>query len=226
MQLRETGTIRRPPAVALVVKRLSDIVGSVIVLLLTLPLLIVVAIMIWAKLGRPILFVQERPGIHGKVFRLYKFRTMRHAVDPSGQVLSDSERLTPLGRVLRKSSLDELPQLFNVLRGEMSLVGPRPLLVQYLSLYSPAQFRRHEMKPGITGWAQISGRNGISWNEKFTLDVMYVDRWSLWIDIRILLVTLLRVLRASGVSQVGHATVEYFRGNEHESAPVQPARGA
>lgn len=226
MQLRNSERVRRRSNAALAVKRLVDIGGSLVVLILTAPALMVTALLVWAQLGRPILFIQERPGLHGRIFRLYKFRSMRHAVDRFGQVLPDDERLTPLGRFLRRTSLDELPQLFNVLRGHMSLVGPRPLLVQYLPLYSPAQFRRHEMKPGITGWAQISGRNDISWGQKFALDVLYVDRWSLWIDFRILLVTFGRVLRATGVSQVGQATVEYFRGNEQEQAPAGQARGA
>ncbi|HWI04360.1 MAG TPA: sugar transferase, partial [Acidimicrobiales bacterium] len=197
-----------------------------VVLLVALPVMLIVAMSVWIGLGRPILFVQERPGLHGKVFRLYKFRSMRDLVDSSGRVLSDDQRLTSLGRFLRRSSLDELPQLFNVLRGTMSLVGPRPLLTQYLPLYSAAQYRRHEMKPGITGWAQVSGRNALTWEEKFRLDVLYVDRWNLLIDIRILLVTALRVVRASGISQYGHATVEYFRGNDPEPSPLTSLSGS
>ncbi len=226
MRLRELENGPRHPRVARAVKRLIDVTIASIVLVLALPFMLVVALLVLIGLGRPILFVQERPGLHGEIFRLYKFRTMRHLVDASGRPLSDEERLTALGRFLRRSSLDELPQLFNVLAGTMSMVGPRPLLTQYLPLYSPAQYRRHEMKPGITGWAQISGRNDLTWEEKFRLDVLYVDRWTLLIDLKILIVTALRVLRASGVTQYGHATVEYFRGNEPESPRVTPARGA
>ena len=220
MQLNERGTRTRYPRAARAAKRLIDLTVASVVLLVALPVMVIVAMLVWMGLGRPILFVQERPGLHGKVFRLYKFRSMRDLVDSSGRVLRDDQRLTPLGRFLRRSSLDELPQLFNVLRGTMSLVGPRPLLTQYLPLYSAAQYRRHEMKPGITGWAQVSGRNALSWEEKFRLDVLYVDRWSLLIDIKILLVTALRVVRASGISQYGHATVEYFRGTEPEPSPL------
>lgn len=226
MQLKARQNDSRRPSAAVRAKRAVDIAVASAAVVLALPVLLVVALLVWMGMGRPILFVQERPGLHGKPFRLYKFRTMRNAVDASGRPLTDEQRLTSLGRFLRRMSLDELPQLFNVLRGTMSLVGPRPLLVQYLPLYSPAQRRRHEMKPGITGWAQISGRNDLSWDEKFRLDVLYVDRWTLLIDLKILLVTAVRVLRATGVTQAGHATVEYFRGNDHEPARVPSARGA
>ena len=226
MQMNERGTRTRYPRVAAAAKRLIDLIVASVVLTLAIPVMLVVALLVWMGLGRPVLFVQERPGLHGNVFRLYKFRSMRDLVDSSGRVLSDDQRLTSLGRFLRRSSLDELPQLFNVLRGTMSLVGPRPLLTQYLPLYSAAQYRRHEMKPGITGWAQVSGRNALTWEEKFRLDVLYVDRWNLLIDIKILLVTALRVVRASGISQYGHATVEYFRGNDPEPAPLTSLRGS
>ena len=227
MQLRELEKRPRHPRVAAAAKRLIDLTVASVALLLALPVLIVVAMVVWVGLGRPILFVQERPGLHGRIFRLYKFRTMRHVVDVDGRPLSDAQRLTPLGRFLRRSSVDELPQLINVLRGNMSLVGPRPLLTEYLPLYSPAQYRRHEMKPGITGWAQVSGRNALTWEEKFRLDVLYVDRWTLMIDVKILLVTAARVVRASGITQYGHATMEYFRGNEQpEGAQATSATGA
>ena len=225
MQLKELESRPRRPAVEVAAKRAVDILVASVALVLALPVLVLVALLVWMGLGRPILFVQERPGLHGTIFRLYKFRTMRDAVDASGRPLADVQRLTPLGRFLRRSSLDELPQLFNVLRGTMSLVGPRPLLTQYLPLYTPAQRRRHEMKPGITGWAQISGRNSLTWEEKCRLYLLYVDRWTLAIDLKILLVTAVRVHRASGVTQYGHATVEYFRGNEHEPARVTPVSG-
>ncbi len=226
MQLNERETRTRYPRAATAAKRLIDLTVASVVLLVALPVMLIVAMLVWIGLGRPILFVQERPGLNGRVFRLYKFRSMRDLMDSSGRALRDDQRLTSLGRFLRRSSLDELPQLFNVLLGTMSLVGPRPLLTQYLPLYSAAQYRRHEMKPGITGWAQVSGRNALTWEEKFRLDVLYVDRWSLLIDIKILLVTALRVVRASGISQYGHATVEYFRGNDQEPAALTPVRGS
>jgi sugar transferase EpsL len=211
-------------SVSLAVKRAMDVVGSLLILLLAFPVLVVVAVLISVRMGAPILFTQRRPGLHGKVFVIYKFRTMLDLRDDSGNQLPDEQRLTSLGRFLRATSLDELPQLLNVLKGDMSLVGPRPLPVQYLSLYSVTQARRHEMRPGITGWAQVSGRNAISWQEKFTIDVLYVDRWNLWIDLRILLSTALAVIRRTGITQCGHATVECFRGNELE--PSQVVRSA
>ena len=161
----------------------------------------------------PALFVQERPGLGGRPFRLYKFRTMRNANGPDGQPLPDAQRLTALGRFLRRASLDELPQLWNVLRGELSLVGPRPLLMEYLPRYSPEQARRHLVKPGITGWAQVNGRNAISWEEKFALDVWYVEHWSLGLDLKILLRTITSVITSRGVSATGHATMAEFRGS-------------
>ena len=191
-------------------KRALDIIGSAVLLLVTLPLQAAVAVAVAAVNGRPVLFTQERPGLHGEIFRLRKFRSMRAERFPGEP---DAARLTRLGRFLRASSLDELPELWNVLRGDMSLVGPRPLLVQYLSLYTPEQARRHEVRPGITGLAQASGRNALSWEEKFELDLQYVDSISLATDLRILVRTLLQVLRRTGVSSNGHATAPAFAGS-------------
>ncbi|HEX9797175.1 MAG TPA: sugar transferase [Anaerolineales bacterium] len=194
-------------------KRLFDMVLTLPGLLLISPLLVVLAALVAWRLGRPILFRQQRPGYRGKPFTLYKFRTMRRALDEQGRPLPDSHRLTGLGRVLRSFSLDELPELFNVLRGEMSLVGPRPLLMQYLERYSAEQARRHDVLPGITGWAQVNGRNATNWQEKFALDVWYVDHWSLWLDVKILAITSWKVLTREGISQPGHATAEEFWGD-------------
>ncbi len=205
-------TSRDTRALQLAVKRWVDVLASSVLLVLFAPVLLVVALLVWARLGRPVLFVQERPGLDARIFHLYKFRTMLDARGRDGALRPDAERLTKFGRFLRKTSLDELPQLYNVLRGDMSLVGPRPLLVQYLSLYSPAQLRRHGMRPGITGWAQVHGRNELSWERKFELDLWYIDNWTLWLDVQILMRTLVRVLRGAGVAQSGHATVEYFTG--------------
>ncbi len=193
-------------------KRLFDIVVSAAGLLVLLPFLLVVGLLIWWRMGSPVLFVQERPGLGGRVFRLYKFRTMTEARDGEGRLLGDEERLTGLGRWVRRWSVDELPQLWNVLRGEMSLVGPRPLLVEYLGRYSARQARRHEVKPGVTGWAQVHGRNAVSWGEKLEMDVWYVENRSFWLDVRILAMTVGKVLRREGISQAGRATVEEFRG--------------
>jgi lipopolysaccharide/colanic/teichoic acid biosynthesis glycosyltransferase len=193
-------------------KRLFDILASGIgLLILAVPL----ALLIWQvrrKLGSPVLFTQVRPGLHGKPFRMVKFRTMTDERDASGALLPDAQRLTLFGRFLRASSLDELPELWNVLRGEMSLVGPRPLLMEYLPLYSPEQARRHEVRPGITGWAQVNGRNAISWADKFALDVWYVDNRSLWMDVRILWLTVRKVLVRDGISAAGEATMPAFTG--------------
>jgi lipopolysaccharide/colanic/teichoic acid biosynthesis glycosyltransferase len=195
-------------------KRLFDLLASAMgLLLLTVPL----AVLAWQvrrKLGSPVLFTQVRPGLHGKPFRMVKFRTMTDARDVSGALLPDAQRLTPFGRFLRASSLDELPELWNVLRGEMSLVGPRPLLLEYLPLYSPEQARRHEVRPGITGWAQVNGRNAISWADKFALDVWYVDHRSLWLDVRILWLTVRKVLVRDGISAAGEATMPRFEGDK------------
>ena len=194
-------------------KRWFDIVATLLALPLLLPVAILTSALVAWRLGRPVLFAQERPGLHGKAFRMFKFRSMTDARDAEGALLPDAERLTAFGRRLRSSSLDELPELINVLRGEMSLVGPRPLLMEYLPLYSPEQARRHEVKPGITGWAQINGRNAISWDEKFALDVWYVQNRSLWLDLKIIFLTLWRVLHRDGISAAGEATMPKFTGS-------------
>jgi lipopolysaccharide/colanic/teichoic acid biosynthesis glycosyltransferase len=194
-------------------KRPFDVAVAATALLACAPLLLAVALAVRLVLGRPVLFVQERPGRHGVPFRLIKFRTMRDAFDAEGRPLPDGERLTGLGHFLRSTSLDELPELWNVLRGEMSLVGPRPLLMEYLPLYTPEQARRHEVRPGITGWAQVNGRNALSWEEKFRLDVWYVDNRSFWLDLKILWLTAVKVFRREGISQAGHATAEFFKGS-------------
>ena len=212
----------RQAGLALLAKTTLDRVAAAVGLLLILPLLLAVAAAVRAKLGSPVLFRQRRPGRHGRPFELLKFRTMRDATGADGRPLPDAERLTRLGRSLRAMSLDELPQLWNVLRGEVSLVGPRPLLMQYLPRYSPEQARRHDVLPGITGWAQVNGRNAISWEQKFELDVWYVDHWSLALDVKILLLTIARVLSRSGVSQGGHATMPEFMGNDAASPGSQP----
>jgi sugar transferase EpsL len=193
-------------------KMLFDVLLTIVLLLLFSWGLFVIAILVRCFLGRPILFGQQRPGLHGRLFEIYKFRTMKDIHDSSGQLLPDGERLTEFGKFLRKYSLDELPELFNVLKGDMSLVGPRPLLMDYLPLYTKEQARRHEVRPGITGWAQVNGRNAISWEEKFKLDVWYVDHRSLWLDVKILWITLKKVLKKEGISQIGHATAEKFSG--------------
>lgn len=193
-------------------KRAFDILGASALLVVSAPVLIIIAVIVRFSLGTPVLFVQERPGLHGRPFRLFKFRTMIHQRNRKGRLLTDAERLTPLGRFLRSTSLDELPELGNVLIGDMSLVGPRPLLTEYLARYSTEQARRHEVRPGITGWAQIQGRNAISWEEKFAFDVWYADNHSLWLDIRILCRTVGQVLNRRGVSAPGDATMPKFTG--------------
>jgi sugar transferase EpsL len=193
-------------------KRLFDITLTLPALMLLLPVLIIITLLVRIKHGPPILFCQQRPGRHGKPFTLLKFRTMTDVRDVTGQLLPDAERLTPFGQFLRCTSLDELPELINVLKGDMSLVGPRPLLMQYLDRYTPEQARRHEVRPGITGWAQINGRNALSWEDKFKLDVWYVDHLSLWLDLKILMLTAWKVLRREGISQDGHATMPEFEG--------------
>ncbi|MFV8435455.1 sugar transferase [Vibrio owensii] len=197
-------------------KRSFDMVIALMVLVLLAPVIIILAIIIRRKLGSPILFRQTRPGLNGKPFEMVKFRTMKDAVDQQGNPLPDSERMTPFGDKLRNSSLDELPELWNVLKGEMSLVGPRPLLMQYLPLYSKEQSRRHDVRPGVTGWAQINGRNAISWEEKFALDVWYVDNKTLWLDIKILFMTVKKVFVKEGISADGHVTIEPFKGSEEQ----------
>ena len=195
-------------------KRLFDLALTIPGVILISPLLGLVAILVRLKLGQPVLFRQVRPGYKGKPFTLYKFRTMKVSRNAEGSLLPDSERLTSLGRFLRSFSLDELPELINVLRGEMSLVGPRPLLMQYLERYTSEQARRHDVIPGMTGWAQINGRNLLTWEDKFRFDVWYVDNWSLWLDVKILLLTLWRALTREGISQPGHATAEEFMGSK------------
>jgi sugar transferase EpsL len=195
------------------IKRCFDLCSILVSAPLWLPLTLVVAAMVRWKLGAPIFFVQARPGLHGRPFNMLKFRTMRDVRLAGGEVASDAERLTPFGQWLRATSLDELPELLNVLKGDMSLVGPRPLLMEYLPLYSPEQARRHDVPPGITGWAQVNGRNSISWDEKLAYDVWYVDHGNLRLDLRILYQSAAKVWRAEGVSQAGHVTTEKFRGS-------------
>ena len=195
-------------------KRLFDLVLTLPGLIVLSPFLGSLALMVRWRLGSPVIFSQDRPGRNGQIFRFYKFRSMTDARDAQGRLLPDEQRLTSLGRRLRAWSLDELPSLVNILRGEMSLVGPRPLLVRYLDRYTPEQARRHEVLPGMTGWAQVNGRNALTWEDKFLLDVWYVDHWSLWLDVKILALTLWKVIRREGISQPGHATAEEFMGSE------------
>ncbi|QDC02948.1 sugar transferase [Mesorhizobium sp. 8] len=203
---RRVGVLRRK------LKRAFDIVLTVLTAPLWAPVLAVVALLVRWRLGSPVFFRQVRPGLHGKPFRMVKFRSMTDARDAAGQLLPDEQRLPAFGRLLRSTSLDELPELWNVLKGDMSLVGPRPLLMDYLPLYSPEQARRHEVRPGVTGWAQVNGRNAISWPDKFALDVWYVDNRSLWLDVRIIGMTLAKVLRRDGISAADSSTMERFRG--------------
>lgn len=193
-------------------KQLFDTLSALLGLIVLSPILIITATLVRIKLGSPVLFKQQRPGLHVQPFYVYKFRTMTDQRDADGQLLPDEVRLTPFGKLLRRLSLDELPQLLNVIRGDLSLVGPRPLLMQYLPLYSPEQARRHEVRPGITGWAQVNGRNAISWEDKFKLDVWYVDNKSFWLDLKILWMTFNKVFRREGISQEGQATMEAFKG--------------
>ncbi|MFZ2950307.1 MAG: sugar transferase [Desulfuromonadaceae bacterium] len=193
-------------------KRLFDMFSAMLGLVILSPVLVVTAILVRIKLGSPVLFKQQRPGLRARPFYVYKFRTMTDQCDANGYLLPDEVRLTPFGKLLRRLSLDELPQLLNVVKGDLSLVGPRPLLMQYLPLYSPEQARRHEVRPGITGWAQVNGRNAISWEEKFKLDVWYVDHQSFLLDLKILWMTFNRVSKREGISQEGQATMEAFRG--------------
>ncbi|MBL8463744.1 MAG: sugar transferase [Thauera sp.] len=197
-------------------KRFFDICASALGLAFLSPVIALLAWQIRKRLGSPVLFRQTRPGLHGKPFRMIKFRTMRDAVGPDGQPLPDAERMTPFGSFLRSASLDELPELWNVLKGDMSLVGPRPLLMEYLPLYSPEQARRHEVRPGVTGWAQINGRNALSWDEKFRLDVWYVDNQSFWLDLKILALTVKKVFVREGISAAGEATMTRFTGSAPE----------
>ena len=204
-----------PPGIPLS-KRLLDLALALIGLVLLSPFLLVIALLVRVYLGSPVLFRQVRPGYRGKLFDIIKFRTMTDQLDARGRLLPDKHRLTQLGHKLRAFSLDELPELINVLRGEMSLVGPRPLLAKYLDRYTPEQARRHNVLPGITGWAQINGRNALTWEDKFVLDVWYVDHWSFWLDIKILLQTVGKVLSREGINQPGHATAQEFMGTKRK----------
>jgi lipopolysaccharide/colanic/teichoic acid biosynthesis glycosyltransferase len=195
------------------IKRLFDIFISVFIFIALLPVILVVAILVLVNMGWPIVFIQLRPGKDGKPFKIYKFRSMTHQQDKVGTLLPDAQRLTNFGRILRSTSLDELPALWNVIKGEMSLVGPRPLLMEYLPLYNEKQSRRHDVKPGITGWAQVNGRNAISWQEKFDLDVWYVENQSFWLDLKILLMTVKKVIVRDGISGSGEVTMSKFTGN-------------
>jgi sugar transferase EpsL len=201
------------------IKRMLDLCLTIPGLLILSPLLLVISALVWLKHGPPVLFIQTRPGFMGKPFNLYKFRTMKEIKDENGALLPDAQRITPLGQFFRSTSLDELPELINVLRGEMSIVGPRPLLLRYLDRYSPEQFRRHYVLPGITGWAQINGRNAITWQDKFRLDVWYVDHWSLALDIKIIAMSIWKVLTREGIDQPGYISAEEFMGNPHEETP-------
>ena len=194
-------------------KRLMDIAGAFCGLLVLGPVILLLAVLVRVKLGSPVLFRQVRPGMDGRAFQMAKFRTMTDARDANGDLLPDADRLTGFGQFLRSSSLDELPELWNVLKGDMSLVGPRPLLMEYLPLYSQREARRHEVRPGITGWAQINGRNALSWDEKFELDVWYVENRSLWLDIKILFLTVWKVVKRDGISQEGEVTMSKFTGS-------------
>ena len=194
-------------------KRLLDFFASLVGLILLCPLLLLTALLIRIKLGTPVVFRQHRPGLHGRLLSVYKFRTMTDERNADGILLPDEVRLTPFGKLLRKLSIDELPQLINVLKGELSLVGPRPLLMEYLPLYSPEQSRRHDVKPGITGWAQVNGRNALSWEDKFRHDVWYVDHQSFLLDLKILALTFIKVFKREGISQEGQVTMEKFEGS-------------
>ena len=199
--------------VNLIIKRVIDILGSFIGLIILSPVFIVTSILVYIKLGSPLFFIQKRVGKNNKVFNMIKFRTMKNDKNKFGEYLSDEERLTPFGKKLRSLSIDELPELINVLKGDMSLVGPRPLLVEYLELYSDKQIRRHEMRPGITGLAQVNGRNSISWSERFEMDIDYIDTYNLFLDIKILFMTVYKVIKRDGICQEGNATMESFTGN-------------
>ena len=195
------------------IKRSFDIIFSLTVLIMLSPIFLIIAILVKIKLGGHIFFVQERIGMYNRPFKMYKFRTMRNTKDSSGNLLSDNERLTKFGKILRSTSLDELPEFFNILRGEMSLIGPRPLLPEYLPLYSGEQIKRHNVPPGLTGWAQINGRNSISWTEKFELDVWYVENWSLKLDLKIFFLTIVKVIKREDINQESTVTMEAFNGN-------------
>ncbi|MFC1453934.1 sugar transferase [Verrucomicrobiota bacterium] len=197
-------------------KRILDLIVTICAMIGALPLMFILWFLVRISLGRPLLFCQLRPGLNGNPFLLFKFRTMREACDDQVHTLPDAQRLTKFGNFLRSTSLDELPELFNVLKGDMSLVGPRPLLMQYLPRYNPQQARRHEVKPGLTGWAQVNGRNAISWDKKFALDVWYVDNLSLWLDLKIIILTFLQIFQRKDINQPGHATMPEFMGNSQQ----------
>jgi len=197
-------------------KRILDLTISITFLIIMIPILGIIFLTVFFSLGPPVIFIQKRVGMKGSTFYLYKFRTMTNDKNENKQLLPDEDRLTKIGRFLRRTSLDELPELWNVLKGDMSLVGPRPLLVEYLDRYTPEQTRRHEVKPGITGWAQINGRNAITWEQKFKYDVWYVDNLNFWLDIKILFFTLIKVLKGEGINQPGHVTMEEFKGSKCE----------
>ena len=194
------------------IKRLFDILFSLLVLTMLSPVFLIVALLVRINLGSPILFTQERVGLNNKIFKMYKFRTMKDGKDKNGNLLPDSERLTKFGKILRSTSLDELPEFINILKGDMSIIGPRPLLIEYLPLYSNEQIKRHNVLPGLTGWAQINGRNAISWREKFKLDVWYVENWSIKLDIKIFFLTIYKVFKREGISQEGEVTMTKFNG--------------
>lgn len=196
----------------MIIKKIFDKCISLLALIVLTPFMVIISLVVGKNLGRPIFFIQKRIGLNNNEFKMIKFRTMKESKDRDGKVLTDSDRLTSIGRTLRSLSFDELPELLNVLKGDMSLVGPRPLLVEYLPNYSKEQLRRHEVVPGITGWAQINGRNSISWSEKFKLDVWYVDNWTIWLDIKILFLTLKKVVIKEGINQDDNVTMEYFNG--------------
>jgi lipopolysaccharide/colanic/teichoic acid biosynthesis glycosyltransferase len=206
------------------IKRLFDIISSAAGLIVISPLLVVLAVLVRLKLGSPILFRQQRPGLGGKAFVIYKFRTMTDQRDASGNLLPDEQRLPAFGRFLRSTSFDELPELLNVLKGDMSIVGPRPLMMKYLGRYSPEQARRHEVKPGITGWAQTNGRNAIFWEDKFKLDVWYVDNWTFWLDMKIIFNSVWMVIAREGITQQGKATMDEFMGTPQNDAVERPQR--
>ena len=197
-------------------KRIIDIVLSLIGLILSFPIQLIISVLIRLDSKESVLFVQKRPGRNGKIFNIYKFRTMKSLTDESGNFLPDEKRISKMGFFLRRLSLDELPELWNVIKGDMSIVGPRPLVLVYLDRYTPEQARRHEVKPGITGWAQVNGRNAITWEDKFKYDIWYVDNWSLWLDLKIIFMTIINVIKGEGISQPGHATMEEFKGSGNE----------
>ena len=202
---------------SLLLKRVLDLTVSIVGLILFAPIFAAIALLVWITMGSPVLFRQLRPGLHGEPFIIFKFRTMKEIRNEQGELFPDEMRITAIGRFLRKTSLDELPEVFNVIKGEMSLVGPRPLRMEYLDRYTSEQARRHEVKPGITGWAQVNGRNAISWEEKFKYDVWYVDNWSLFLDIKILCLTVIKVLKREGISANGHATMPAFLGSDNKN---------